>query len=644
MQGCAMPVAISFSDPVNSAAQFMDGAAKGDAASSATSQAFDPNSSAASLFSKDGKPSDEDFDAVLALLLNGGVPVLQPPVVQVKVETNAAESGTSDATITLFETAPIGARDSSTAGDADFVNLGQLLLRRDSVAQQMSATPGIGITSKAISENAATTDTAESAIVPGVSLASTTAGAIASPDLPLNSANVDDAPTAKMQAGQGSAPSQAPEIADDEEIFPTQIPANQTRESQIPSTPELPTQELLIYGVDTNVADITIPIYVSVSAPPLESVTAKPLSSDMIQALERIGQPLDSGIDSDQGAQSQVPAAESQISSLPKSGLLTAETQAATASQSVPKPILVAVPTTATAPSVESSKAATNQQPPSTSELHARVSSLTGSTSNSAEKLLRPFLSESSEADTGITTTIKSFESAPDGTTLTSDLTSSASEPLQPSVASLKRRGFPDEDPLVLDDSKPQLNPASDVTAATQQNGFVSSVLPNSVPDLAASISAEMRQPLTSQVSQAIMDHVERHGVRQSDSLSVRLDPPELGEMTIQLSKTDEGLAVRVTAREAVTMDMLFARGQEIESQLRGQRMNLKSLEFQRTDMSSSGFSHGQGQPQQQNNSSRRSENLLNQIRGGTRSLSLNSNSHPRSVTSESNYGLSFRA
>ena len=581
-----MPVAISISDTANSAAQFIDGAAKGDAASRGTSQAADANNSAVNLISKDRKSNDEDFDAVLALLLNGGVPPMPQPAVQLKVATNVAESGTSDATIEI----------------------------------------------------------AESSIVPGVSLASTPAATITSLDFSLNSANVDDAPTATMQAGQGSAPSQAMGIADDQEIAPTQFPANQTRESQIPSTPEAPTQELQIYGVDTNVADTTIPIHVSVMAQPLESVTAKPLSSDMIRALERIGRPLDSGIDPGQESQSQVPAAESQISSWPELGPLKVEPQSGTDSVRTLKPTAVAVPTTATTLTLESSNAATDQQLSQSSEWNAQVSSLTASTLSSAEKLLRPFLSESSEADTGITTTIKSFESAPDGTTLTSDLTSSASEPLQPSVASFKRRGFPDEDPLVWDDSKPQLNPASDVTAATQQNGFASSVLSNSVPDLASLISAEVRQSLTSQVSQAIMDHVERHGVRQSDSLSVRLDPPELGEMTIQLSKTDEGLAVRVTAREAVTMDMLFARGQEIESQLRGQHMNLKSLEFQRTDMSSGGCSQGQGQPQPQNNSSRRSENLLNQIRGGTRSLSPNSNSHPRSVASESNYGLSFRA
>ena len=65
-----MPVAISISDTANSAAQFIDGAAKGDAASRGTSQAADANNSAVNLISKDRKSNDEDFDAVLALLLN----------------------------------------------------------------------------------------------------------------------------------------------------------------------------------------------------------------------------------------------------------------------------------------------------------------------------------------------------------------------------------------------------------------------------------------------------------------------------------------------------------------------------------------------------------------------------------------------
>ena len=144
-----MPVAMSISDTANSAAQFIYGAAKGDAASRGTSQAADANNSAVNLISQDRKSNDEDFDAVLALLLNGGVPPMQQPAVQLKVATNVAESGTSDATIEI----------------------------------------------------------AESSIVPGVSLASTPAATITSLDFPLNSANVDDAPTATMQAGQGSAPS-----------------------------------------------------------------------------------------------------------------------------------------------------------------------------------------------------------------------------------------------------------------------------------------------------------------------------------------------------------------------------------------------------------------------------------------------------
>ena len=169
---------------------------------------------------------------------------------------------------------------------------------------------------------------------------------------------------------------------------------------------------------------------------------------------------------------------------------------------------------------------------------------------------------------------------------------------------------------------------------------MVQPIIANSLPDVATSISGEMRQPLSNQVSQAIMEHIERNSVRSNETLSVRLDPPELGEMTIELSKTNEGLAVRVTAREAVTMDMLFARGQEIESQLRGQQMNLKSLEFLRADMSGNQFS----QRQQQNDASGRSENLMSQVRRGSRSSIPANTNIARITTPDSTYGLSFRA
>jgi hypothetical protein len=94
------------------------------------------------------------------------------------------------------------------------------------------------------------------------------------------------------------------------------------------------------------------------------------------------------------------------------------------------------------------------------------------------------------------------------------------------------------------------------------------------------SMTAEMRQPLSAQVSRAVLEHIQRQGAQDSESLTLRLDPPELGEMVIELSKTRDGLAIRVSAREAVTMEMLFARGHEIESHLRGREVDLKSLEF----------------------------------------------------------------
>ena len=110
----------------------------------------------------------------------------------------------------------------------------------------------------------------------------------------------------------------------------------------------------------------------------------------------------------------------------------------------------------------------------------------------------------------------------------------------------------------------------------------------------AASVTQELRQPLSTQVSQAVLEHLEHQSAQKSDALTVRLDPPELGEMIIEISRASDGLAVRVTAREPVTMDMLLARGREIEVQLRGEKMDLSSLEFLSPGMSGGGSSQDQ--------------------------------------------------
>lgn len=109
--------------------------------------------------------------------------------------------------------------------------------------------------------------------------------------------------------------------------------------------------------------------------------------------------------------------------------------------------------------------------------------------------------------------------------------------------------------------------------------------------DLTSTVTAEVRQPLSAQVSRAVLEHLERGSTAETDRLTVRLDPPELGEMTIELSKTKDGLAVRVTAREAVTMDMLLSRGSEIEQHLKSQDLNLKALEFLSPNMMGQGDS-----------------------------------------------------
>lgn len=185
---------------------------------------------------------------------------------------------------------------------------------------------------------------------------------------------------------------------------------------------------------------------------------------------------------------------------------------------------------------------------------------------------------------------------------------------------------------------------ATDLSASTSSIAPMSHPAPHSIESSAPGVQnsklADTHLPLSAQVSRAVMEHVERQGIRQNDSVTVRLDPPELGEMTIRLSQTHEGLAVRVTAREAITMDMLFARGQEIESHLRGQQLNLKSLEFLKTDMSGNGYS----QSQQQNNAPHKSENLMNQVRRGSRGASLEESRNGRTAIPESSHGLSFRA
>ncbi len=161
------------------------------------------------------------------------------------------------------------------------------------------------------------------------------------------------------------------------------------------------------------------------------------------------------------------------------------------------------------------------------------------------------------------------------------------------------------------------------------------------LPDLTTSMTSEMRQPLSSQVSRAVIEHLERQTTAESETLTVQLDPQDLGEMVIELSKSKEGLAVRVTAREAVTMDMLLARGSEIETQLRGEKMDLRSLEFLSADMMNGGAFQRQTS---QDSTSRFDQPVGTQRRNSRNGAASQISTAATTRTGDSQHALNFRA
>lgn len=158
--------------------------------------------------------------------------------------------------------------------------------------------------------------------------------------------------------------------------------------------------------------------------------------------------------------------------------------------------------------------------------------------------------------------------------------------------------------------------------------------------DFNTQTSSELREPLSSQTARAIVHHFETHKAEDNETLTVRLDPPELGELTIELSRTRDGLAVRVTAREAVTMDMLLARGNEIERHLKNQNVDVATMEF-----ASSGMMNQQSS--RQNGSRQTQEDLLVESSRRLSRTAVENTSNGRrdpGSTQDSSRALSFRA
>ena len=626
-----MLMAISFPDTVSSATQFSNAAARPNAASSAKSLAISAGHECSVCpEQKSDQPTNEDFEAVLAWMISGIVPSVQPPTV--------AEATNSDVTSDTAET-QVGENTNSFG------------LRQ---ATRQTGTASLQGIASGPSQGAWNNPDAFTTGVPvelGSPQPSTPSGVTAETYLkstaPFRSDESLNGVAAPMRSESGPISSD-PEPDYDLEFLPSDAPFSSPAVRDMAAMPQAQTTAFST-PVETDFA---------------RSATPEALSQDAIDALERIGRlpgsvisqaplsaflentPIVSASQVHASSASTVPVAVSAVdaklvSAVPSTELPISATMSSvlTESSGLKSPVPASVQATAVLPVATPSVAATPNATTSVPVLPVIDASVT----------ITPVTATSEKDVTG---------SRKSSIVVTSDqvLASNSKSGFQASsvpVASKNielmtkpvrgRTSFASALP-VSDNPAFPLGHEPHAAALPSYDAVRSDMVqPNAahtLPDLATSISGEMRQPLSNQVSQAIMEHIERNGVRSHDTLSVRLDPPELGEMTIELSKTLEGLAVRVTAREAVTMDMLFARGQEIESHLRGQQMNLKSLEFLRADMSGNQFSQGQ----QHNEGSRRSENLMNPVRRGSRSSIPTNTNVGRITTPDSTYGLSFRA
>lgn len=115
------------------------------------------------------------------------------------------------------------------------------------------------------------------------------------------------------------------------------------------------------------------------------------------------------------------------------------------------------------------------------------------------------------------------------------------------------------------------------ITVESHEAAAAGGMTSATLSDLAA---ADVRQPLSAQVSRAITAYLRNDPPESESSLRLRLDPPDLGRLTISFRRSEEGLSIRVEAVEHTTLDMLLARGDDIQQQLQRQHLEMRSLEF----------------------------------------------------------------
>jgi flagellar hook-length control protein FliK len=118
------------------------------------------------------------------------------------------------------------------------------------------------------------------------------------------------------------------------------------------------------------------------------------------------------------------------------------------------------------------------------------------------------------------------------------------------------------------------VNAANDAGSTAAVSDVSAVALPGS-----QSVEQAGPQPMTEQIRHVVVQHVQQNADTQSSRLTVRLDPPELGVLELDLSLTEDGLDVKIHARENVTLDMLLARSPELERLLKAQDLNIRKVE-----------------------------------------------------------------
>lgn len=622
-------MAISFPDTVSAAAEFSGGPVRAQGASKSQSPTGIDECGVCS--AEKSQDETDDFNAVLGWMMCGTGPQV-PPVI---VADKSKETSTTPPTIS--ETGSI-----ETATSLDF---GQAMAQVRMAALAASSTGSVPV------------------VLPGSSQSAAVISEPAKNQTPI--AGVDTESSAAIEMGADT--SSTPELFLQGNSSPDEPAAAAQFQSKVVAANsdsvqsfEIQAMEALPYssvatGPEVRTTAFEMPFSIATDSPGLPEA----LSQDAIDALERIGLPSRLVLPEVSG--SSVSDVKQMTSVLPVSVLPTVP--AVVLSESGGEGLEPPVSFSSILPESRLLKAPAQAVIQSTSDLIASSQSLSASvdsrqlaaseielsvsdSESSAMPAVMDTISESSENDVKSPSidAASALKLKTNSGSVMSQLDGSIKPQVVESILS-PVRFRPSSNAVSPREDKPAFSPIreSRATIASSLDRMPNEISPLSVAEsfsnFTASISSEVRQPLSSQVSHAILSHIEHSGVRSNDSLSVRLDPPELGEMRIELSKTVEGLAVRVTASEAVTMDMLLARGQEIESQLRGQQMNFKSLEFLQPGMSGNSFSQGQ-----QNAESRSSEKLSNQIRRGLRNSGPTSPVVGRSATTDSAYGLSFRA